>query len=191
MKAPPGVEELRRTSERDAGALVTVHAEGLLVVAARAAGLVSPGHYGVHRQEIVRMDAARSHAPVVAFGAIAFLVAARAKLALVGCDFLVPLDPVGSVLGVVEPGGRHHFASWVTRPKERSLFGEVAGRASARGDASLLGVGGVAAPATAHARELIDRRELERAHLAVAARAVDRFSDVERMVELEIRRGDL
>jgi hypothetical protein len=123
MKPPASGEELRWAGEGDAGTLVTVNAERLFVVAARATRLISTGLHRMHRQEIVRVDAARPDAPVVAFGAVAFFVTARAELALVGRDFLVPLDPVGAVPGVVEPGGWHELATRIARAQERAFLG--------------------------------------------------------------------
>jgi len=98
MKASPPGEYLGRAGERDAGTLMTAQAKRLLVMAARASGLVATGLHGVHRDEIVRMDAARPDAPIVAARAIPFLVAVRAEAAVVGGDLLVPFDPVGPVL---------------------------------------------------------------------------------------------
>jgi len=90
----------------------------------------------------------------------------------------------------VEPRRGDELASGVARLDEEPLFGEVAGRASAGGDALLGSVRAVAVEAAAHAWKLVERRELERPHVAMATRAIDGTTEVKRVIEAQIRRRD-
>ena len=94
----------------DADAHVAVEAEALLAVAALALLRLHARLDGVHVQVVVRVDAARAHAAVVAVGAEVLLVAVGAELRVVGGDRLVALDEVGRVLGVVQPARRQERA---------------------------------------------------------------------------------
>src|SRR6202041_971897 len=103
--------DARRAAHGDAQALVASEAEALLLVAALA---LHGGHARldrVHRDEVVRVDRPRAHLAVVAVGAEVLAVAVGAELGVVRGDLAVAEDPVGPVLGVVEPPWRAHLAA--------------------------------------------------------------------------------
>src|SRR5437899_3081677 len=76
---------------------VTVEAEALLLMAARALRIVLPRRNRVHRDPVVRVNRARAHLPVVAVGTEPFGVAVGAEPAVVGGHSLVALDEVRRV----------------------------------------------------------------------------------------------
>ena len=97
VKAPTREAIAARSIARNAGAAMTVGAERLLLVAARATWVVLSRGLPVHGEPVVRMHLARSHPTIVTIDTLLLCVAAPAEGAVVPRDGLVALDPIGRV----------------------------------------------------------------------------------------------
>jgi hypothetical protein len=189
MEASLAREIADRAGHRHARSLVTAEAKRLLLMAARTLGAVLPRRDRVHGEKVVRVDLAGPHATVVAIRTESLGVAARAETAVVARDAFVALEPVGAVLGVMKPRRGLELAFGKARDEQRVVFGKVAGGARARRFARVRSLARVAAEAAAHARELVDGREPERADRAVTRRTRDAALGVDRVIEAQMRRG--
>ena len=98
---------------------MALEAEALLLVAALALDRRHARLDRVHRDVVARVDRVGAHFAVVAVGAVVLAVAVRAELRVVPGDLAVAEDPVGTVLGVVEPAGGVHLAADERRPHAR------------------------------------------------------------------------
>jgi hypothetical protein len=107
----PRITCARRTAHRNADAHVATETEALLVVAARALRRFLARVDRVHRNVVVRMDAARARATVVTANAEIFFVAVRAKFRVGAGHHFMALDPIGTVLRIVEPTRRLQHAT--------------------------------------------------------------------------------
>jgi hypothetical protein len=103
VEPTPAADVAEVTRLGDASAVVTSETERLLLMTARARRVVPAGRHGVHAQKVVRVDATRAHAAVMAAGAKSLLMAVRAETAVVARHALVPLDEVGAVRRIVQP----------------------------------------------------------------------------------------
>jgi hypothetical protein len=97
MKPAARCEVADGAALRDASALMAAEAERLLVVAARAGGIVVSRSLGVKGKVVVGVNAAGSNAAIVAGAAFGLGVAARAGLTVVTSDRGVAFDEVGAV----------------------------------------------------------------------------------------------
>ena len=95
------VAKIGRATHRYARALVAVDAERLLAMAARASLRCLARLDCVHVQVVVRVNAARPNASVVAICAVLLRVALRAYLRVRARNLFVPFDKVGRMAGVV------------------------------------------------------------------------------------------
>ena len=119
----------KRPRHGDAGALMAGQAKGLLAVAARAFLLVFARRDGMHRDEVVRVHIARTHAAVVTIGAILFAVAIAAEAAVVAGDEFVPIQPIRTVARIMEPSRRRERAGVEAHLQHAGRFGQVASAA--------------------------------------------------------------
>jgi hypothetical protein len=90
VKAAAFGEVLEGSACGNPRALMAAQAKGLLLVTARAARAVLARSDRVHRQKVVWVHLARTHATVVAIGAGFFAVAVAAEATVLPSDLLVP-----------------------------------------------------------------------------------------------------
>jgi len=191
MEAPPRREVRDRARQRDPCSLVTVEAERLLAVAAGAGGIVLPSSDGMHADPVVRVHPARADAAVMATRAKALAMTVGAEPALVGCHALVSLDPIGSVLRVVQPGRRQELPAGKLRLQHAALLAQVTRGARARGFTLTRRGVLVTLETSPHARQLVGRRELEVLDATMTALAAHTASNVQRVVEAQVGFGDV
>ena len=117
-------------------------------------------------------------------------VAIAAQLAVAAGDPLVTLDPVGGVLGGVQPIGRLQDPAAELGQQAPARLGDVAVGAVALGFTRARRRHRVACKAAGHARQLLARGELQLFDHAVALRAVDVAIEVLLVRKTQVRIGD-
>ena len=187
MKSPPGQSIALGRVTRDADATMTISAERLQLMTTDATRIVLTRALRMHREPVVRMHFARTHASIVTIGALVFGVALGAERAVVRCHCLVTLDEVRRVRSVVHPLRRHQLARREARDHAPVRLRRVTHDALALRLPLRRATHVVTREAPRHTRKLSARCKLQLANLTVALTALNVSRSVLLVREHEVR----